>query len=209
MPQLVTTAHLLRRSRQPCGGRDRRPMRAADHSAPPPSGGRWPDFHRRQKPFSLQPHEMRPQMDAPAAASPRPDSRSPALILLGTRQEGPCRQRATEKRDKLAPPHLPPRKRLPTLQKPNTLRPGSEGKSRTGRSQTQIGLMSASGPGCVKTRGFSGWRGRQHGRRSCLRCGSLPSIRQRHSGRSQNSSSNLIELRPGRIAPVILINGSK
>ena len=49
------------RSRRPCGRRDRRPMRAADHSGPPPSGIRSPRFVPRRSRFRSVPGGTRPQ----------------------------------------------------------------------------------------------------------------------------------------------------
>ena len=48
------------RLRRPCGRRDRRPMRAADHSVPPPSGIRSPRFGPRRSRFRSIPGGTRP-----------------------------------------------------------------------------------------------------------------------------------------------------
>ncbi len=50
----------LSRSRRPCGRRGRRPMRAADHSRPPPSGIRWPGFVPRHSRLRSVPDGTRP-----------------------------------------------------------------------------------------------------------------------------------------------------
>jgi hypothetical protein len=66
------------RSRRPCGRRDRRPKRAADHSGPPPSGIRSPHFVPRCSRFRSIPRGTRATRVQARQARCCRGSRSPA-----------------------------------------------------------------------------------------------------------------------------------
>jgi hypothetical protein len=75
------------------------------------------------------------------------NSRDFSSCFLRARRERPSRRRAAEKRDELAPLHVPPENQaFPKCQKPSTLRPG---RVRRIGAQPNVyfsgGLMSALG----------------------------------------------------------------